>query len=57
MISDPKASKYLNIIHNSSLHLQNVVEDALDLSRIENFMQNFISFNKRSNDTNLMGLT
>lgn len=24
------------IIHNSSLHLQNVIEDALDLSRIEN---------------------
>lgn len=27
---------YLKIIHNSSLHLQNVIEDALDLSRIEN---------------------
>lgn len=57
MISDPKASKYLNIIHNSSLHLQNVIEDALNLSCIENFMQNFISFNKRSNNTHLMGLT
>ena len=36
LISDPKALKFLNIIHNSSLHLQNVIEDALDLSRIEN---------------------
>ncbi len=27
---------YLRIIYNSSLHLQNVIEDALDLSRIEN---------------------
>jgi signal transduction histidine kinase len=26
----------MQIIHNSSLHLQNVIEDALDLSRIEN---------------------
>lgn len=36
MISDPKASKFLNIINNASMHLQNVIEDALDLSRIEN---------------------
>jgi signal transduction histidine kinase len=26
----------LKIILNSSLHLQNVIEDALDMSRIEN---------------------
>ena len=31
-----KELKYLNIIRNSALHLQNVIEDALDLSRIEN---------------------
>lgn len=28
--------EYLQIILNSSLHLQNVIEDALDMSRIEN---------------------
>jgi signal transduction histidine kinase len=27
---------YLRIVMNSSLHLQNVIEDALDMSRIEN---------------------
>lgn len=36
MLSDPKALKFLNIIYMSSLHLSNVIEDALDLSRIEN---------------------
>ena len=25
-----------SIIHNSSIHLQNVIEDALDISRLEN---------------------
>lgn len=34
--SDEKSQKYLQIIMNSSLHLQNVIEDALDMSRIEN---------------------
>ncbi len=33
---DEKSKKYLSIILNSSLHLQNVIEDALDMSRIEN---------------------
>lgn len=33
---DPKLNKYLNIILNSSLHLQNLIEDALDMCRIEN---------------------
>jgi two-component system phosphate regulon sensor histidine kinase PhoR len=28
--------KYLKIVINSSLHLQSVIEDALDISRIEN---------------------
>jgi signal transduction histidine kinase len=28
--------KYLKIIYSSSIHLQNVIEDALDVSRIEN---------------------
>ena len=33
---DSRVKNYLNIILNSSLHLQNVIEDALDMSRIEN---------------------
>jgi signal transduction histidine kinase len=33
---DGRVKNYLNIILNSSLHLQNVIEDALDMSRIEN---------------------
>jgi signal transduction histidine kinase len=33
---DARALKYLKIILNSSLHLQNVIEDALDMSRLEN---------------------
>lgn len=33
---DPKIINYLTIILNSALHLQNVIEDALDMSRIEN---------------------
>ena len=33
---DSRVNNYLNIILNSSLHLQNVIEDALDMSRIEN---------------------
>ena len=32
----PKAFKYLTIILNSALHLESVIEDALDMSRIEN---------------------
>ncbi|TNV84096.1 hypothetical protein FGO68_gene3573 [Halteria grandinella] len=31
-----KITTYLNIVMNSSVHLQNVIEDALDISRIEN---------------------
>lgn len=34
--SDMLAQKYLQIIINSALHLQNIVDDALDMSRIEN---------------------
>ena len=33
---EPRIINYLTIILNSSLHLQNVIEDALDMSRIEN---------------------
>jgi signal transduction histidine kinase len=33
---DERVKNFLNIILNSSLHLQNVIEDALDMSRIEN---------------------
>jgi signal transduction histidine kinase len=32
----PRVRKCLQIVLNSSLHLQNVIEDALDMSRIEN---------------------
>lgn len=31
-----RRSRYLNIILNSALHLENVIEDALDMSRLEN---------------------
>lgn len=35
-ITDDKGKEILQIIQNSSIHLQNVIEDALDMSRIEN---------------------
>lgn len=35
-ISDPKGRNYLKILKNSALHLSYLVEDALDMSRIEN---------------------
>ena len=49
MMAGIKELKYLSIIHNSALHLQNVIEDALDLSRIENkqFEINLEYFNIR----------
>ena len=28
--------QYLRIVYNSSIHLENVIEDALDISRLEN---------------------
>ena len=31
-----KVKNYLKVILNSAYHLQNVIEDALDMSRIEN---------------------
>jgi signal transduction histidine kinase len=33
---DERVANFLKIILNSALHLQNVIEDALDMSRIEN---------------------
>lgn len=36
MLSDRKTEQYLTIILNAALHLENVVEDALDMTRIEN---------------------
>ena len=36
VLKDPQALKYVDIISSSSVHLQNVIEDALDMSRIEN---------------------
>lgn len=35
-ISDEKGIKYHKIIKNSSIHLANIVEDIIDMSRIEN---------------------
>jgi signal transduction histidine kinase len=35
-VLDERAKDYLKIILNSSLHLENVIEDALDMSRLEN---------------------
>lgn len=35
----PKYSRimqFLKIVHNSSIHLESVIEDALDISRLEN---------------------
>ena len=42
--------KYLKIVQNSSTHLENVIEDALDVSRIENgkFEINKSKFNVRN---------
>ena len=36
LISEPRLKKYLTIIRNSSIFLQNIIEEALDMSRIEN---------------------
>ena len=33
---NPRVKNYLEIILNSAYHLQNVIEDALDMSRLEN---------------------
>ena len=33
---DKRLQNYLQIILNAALHLQNVIEDALDMSRLEN---------------------
>ena len=43
----PKAYKYLKVILNSSLHLETVIEDALDMSRLEN--NKFSIFKQRFN--------
>ena len=32
----PKVLRLLEIVHNSSIHLENVINDALDISRLEN---------------------
>lgn len=36
LVKEERPLKYLGIILNSTLHLQNLIEDALDMSRIEN---------------------
>jgi signal transduction histidine kinase len=33
---EPRIQNYLKVILNSAYHLQNVIEDALDMSRLEN---------------------
>lgn len=43
----PKAYNYLKVILNSSLHLETVIEDALDMSRLEN--NKFSIFKQRFN--------
>ena len=32
----PRILKLVMIVHNSSIHLENVINDALDISRLEN---------------------
>ncbi|CDW76333.1 multi-sensor hybrid histidine kinase [Stylonychia lemnae] len=48
-VNDQEVRFYLDIIINSSHHLENVIEDALDMSRIENnkFEINMTSFDLR----------
>jgi len=33
--ADPLSLKYAEVIHSSSVYLQNVIEDALDMTRLE----------------------
>lgn len=42
-----KVTKFIKIVLNSSLHLQSVIEDALDISRLEN--NNFTLFKEQFN--------
>lgn len=35
-LSKEKIGHFLKVVQNSSLHLQNVIEDALDIGRLEN---------------------
>jgi signal transduction histidine kinase len=46
---DSRLMNYLQIIHNSSLHLKILIEDALDLCRLENrtFLVSLTPFNFR----------
>lgn len=48
-MSDQRAKQYLEIIINSTNHLSHVIEDALDLSRVENnkFDINLVEVNIR----------
>lgn len=46
----PELRQYIQIVLNSALHLQNVIEDALDMSRIEN---NKFAVHKEMFDLNL----
>jgi signal transduction histidine kinase len=49
-VSSETGHKYLKIIMNSALHLSNLIEDALDMSRIENnkFEVNYEEFDIRT---------
>jgi two-component system, sensor histidine kinase len=46
---DSRLMNYLQIIHNSSFYLKNLIEDALDLCRLENrtFLVSLTPFNFR----------
>jgi signal transduction histidine kinase len=46
---DSRIMNYLQIIHNSSFYLKNLIEDALDLCRLENrtFLVSLTPFNFR----------
>ncbi len=46
-ILDSRAIKYLRIVLNSAKHLENIIEDALDMSRLEN--NNFTLFKEMCN--------
>ena len=35
-IDIPRILKLVQIVHNSSIHLENVINDTLDISRLEN---------------------
>ena len=49
LVKEPGLQKYIRIIKNSSIFLENIIEEALDMSRLENnkFQINESLFNIR----------